>query len=227
MRHTMPENRQEPKRHSPKASRDGEPRIHPTAEVRDCTFGRFTIVGVRAVLAECDLGDYSYYSRGAEAIYTTVGKFTSIAANVRINALGHPMERVSQHNMTYRPNEYFVGAKIDKGFRELRQSKRVHIGHDVWIGHGVIVLPGVSIGDGSVIAAGAVVTKNVDPYSIVAGVPAKHIKWRFAKSIRTRMIKLAWWDWDHDRLAAAIPDMQQLSPKEFLDKYEVKLHPFS
>jgi phosphonate metabolism protein (transferase hexapeptide repeat family) len=209
----------EPKRFSQKASRDGAPRVHATAEVRDCVLGRFTIVGVRVVLAECELGDYSYFSRGAEAIYTTVGKFTSIASNVRINALGHPMERVSQHNITYRPNEYFVDAKIDKGFRSRRQEQRVIIGHDVWIGHGAIVLPGISIGHGAVVAAGAVVTKNVEPYAVVAGVPAKRIKWRFEKSIRERIIVLAWWDWEHDRLASAIADMQVLSVEDFVAKW--------
>jgi phosphonate metabolism protein (transferase hexapeptide repeat family) len=209
----------QPKRHSPKATRDGEPRVHPTAELRDCVLGRFTIVGVRVVLAECELGDYSYFSRGAEAIYTTVGKFTSIASNVRINALGHPMDRISQHNITYRPNEYFVDAKIDKGFRQLRKSKPVDIGHDVWIGHAAIILPGVTIGHGAVVAAGAVVTKNVEPYAIVAGVPAKRIKWRFPKSIRERIIKLAWWDWEHDRLALVVDDMRALEPNAFLKKY--------
>jgi phosphonate metabolism protein (transferase hexapeptide repeat family) len=210
----------EPRRHSPTASRDGSPRVHPTAEVRDCVLGRFTIVGVRVVLAECELGDYSYFSRGSEAIYTTVGKYTSIASNVRLNALGHPMERASQHNITYRPNEYFVGAKIDKGFRAVRQGQRVVIGHDVWIGHGVIVLPGISIGHGSVIAAGAVVTKDVEPYAVVAGVPAKRIKWRFDQTVRERMIALAWWDWSHDKLAGAIADMQTLSAMEFVEKWQ-------
>ena len=209
----------QPARHSSKASRDGSPRVHSTAEVRDCVLGRFTIIGVRVVLAECELGDYSYFSRGSEAIYTTVGKFTSIASNVRINALGHPMDRVSQHNITYRPNEYFVDSKIDKGFRELRQQKRVVIGHDVWIGHGAIILPGISIGHGSVIAAGAVVTKNVAPYAIVAGVPAKHIKWRFPKSIREKLLSLAWWDWDHDKLASAVEDMRVMTPRAFIEKW--------
>jgi phosphonate metabolism protein (transferase hexapeptide repeat family) len=209
----------EPQRHSPKSSRDSAPRVHSTAEVRACVLGRFTIIGVRVVLAECELGDYSYFSRGSEAIYATVGKFTSIASNVRINALGHPMERVCQHNITYRPNEYFEGAKIDKGFRELRQSKRVMIGHDVWIGHGAIVMPGISIGHGAVVAASAVVTKNIEAYAIVAGIPAKRIKWHFDKKTREKLIALAWWHWPHDKLAVAIPDMQTLSPEAFVDKW--------
>ena len=210
----------QPKRHSPKASRDGTPRVHASANLRDTTLGRFTDVAERVNLSECSVGDYSYFERGVEAIYTDIGKFCAIAANARINALNHPTDRVSQHKITYRPNEYFVGAKLDKEFRELRQSKRVTIGHDVWIGHGAVILPGLTIGHGAVIAAGAAVTKNVEPYAIVAGVPARRIKWRFAKSIRTRIIKIAWWDWDHDQLAEAVADLQKLSAKDFLARYE-------
>jgi phosphonate metabolism protein (transferase hexapeptide repeat family) len=209
----------EPVRHSPKASRDGAPRVHASSQLRDCVLGKFTDVGERVIMAECELGDYSYIERNAEAIYTEIGKFCAIAANARINALNHPMERVSQHKITYRPNEYFVGAKIDKGFREQRQQKRVVIGHDVWIGHAAIILPGISVGHGAVIAAGAVVTKDVEPYAVVAGVPARLIKWRFPKSIRTQMIKLAWWDWEHDKLAGAVEDMRALSPKECIEKW--------
>ncbi len=210
---------QQPRRHSPKATRDGTPRVHASASLRDCTLGAFVDVAERVSLAECDVGPYSYFERGVEAIYTSFGKFCAVAANARINALNHPTARISQHKITYRANEYFLDAKIDKGFREQRQSKRVVIGHDVWIGHGAIVMPGVSIGHGAVIAAGAIVTKDVEPFAIVAGVPAKRLKWRFPKPIRTRIIALGWWDWEHDRLAAAIADMQALTAVEFLKRH--------
>ena len=210
----------EPKRHSPSASRGGEPRVHGSVSLRNATLGNFTELKERVQFWDSDLGDYSYIERHSEVIYARIGKFCAIASDVRINALDHPMERISQHKITYRPNEYFTGAKLDKAFRESRTSAVVEIGHDVWIGHGAIIMPGVRIGHGAVIAAGAVVTKDIAPHAIVAGVPATFLKWRFAPEISTRIIALAWWDWDHDRLAKAVDDMRALSVEEFLDRYE-------
>ncbi len=194
--------------------------MHASAELRDCVLGQFTDVAARVVMAECELGDYSYVERGAEAIYTKIGKFCAIASNTRINALSHPIDRISQHKITYRPNEYFLFTQVDKEFRDARRHAVVEIGHDVWIGHGAIVLPDVVIGTGAVIAAGAVVTKNVAAYDVVGGVPARHIKWRFVKSIRERITALAWWDWPHEKLGEAVADMRNLSAHDFLAKFE-------
>ncbi|MBI2720141.1 MAG: antibiotic acetyltransferase [Rhizobiales bacterium] len=209
-----------PKRHSKTASRDGEPAVHGSASLRNAKLGRFAELKERVQFWDSELGDYSYVERHSEVIYARIGKFCAIASEVRINALEHPMERVSQHKITYRPNEYFFGAKLDKPFRERRRAKMVEIGHDVWVGHGAIVMPGVRIGHGAVIAAGAVVTGEVPPYAIVAGVPARFLRWRFAPEISERITSLAWWDWDHDRLAKAIADMQALTAAEFVAKYQ-------
>ncbi len=202
------------------ATRDGAPHVHGSANLRDAKLGRFTEVKERVQFSHAELGDYSYIERHAQVIYAKIGKFCAIAANACVNALEHPIDRVSQHKITYRPNEYFVGAKLDKSFRERRRTAIVGIGNDVWIGQGAIVMPGVQIGHGAVIAAGAVVTKDVSPYAIVAGVPASFLKWRFESKISERMIALAWWDWEHDRLAKAVADMQALSAEAFLEKYE-------
>jgi phosphonate metabolism protein (transferase hexapeptide repeat family) len=210
----------EPRSHSPSATRDGSPRVHGSVSLRNATLGRFTELKERVQFHDSALGDYSYVERHSEVIYSAIGKFCAIASDVRINALNHPMERISQHKITYRPNEYFAHARIDKGFREQRIAEAVSVGHDVWIGHGAIVLPGVRIGHGAVIAAGAVVTKDVSPHAVVAGVPARFLKWRFAPEISARIIALAWWDWEHDRLAKAVNDMRALSVEQFLEMYE-------
>jgi carbonic anhydrase/acetyltransferase-like protein (isoleucine patch superfamily) len=89
----------------------------------------------------------------------------------------------------------------------------------VWIGHGAIVLPGVTVGDGAVVAAGAVVTRNVEPYTIVAGVPARPIKRRFEPALAARLQALAWWDWPHDMLEASVEDFRALTPEAFVAKY--------
>lgn len=201
--------------------KDPTPKVHGSATVQDCTFGRFVVIGERVVMRDVTVGNYSYFERHGEAIYTDVGRFCSIAANVRINALEHPMERVTTHKVTYRPNEFFRFHGIDYGFRDRRRSKRVTIGHDVWIGHGAVVMSGVTIGTGAVVGANAVVTRDVDPYTIVVGMPAKPLRTRFEKAIIDRLLVLAWWDWPDERLHAAIADMQTLAIEDFLDKWEV------
>jgi phosphonate metabolism protein (transferase hexapeptide repeat family) len=200
--------------------RDPKPRIHQTAKLKDTKCGSFSDIGERVILRDVVLGDFSYLERHSEGIYADIGKFCSIASNVRINALEHPMERATTHKFTYRPNEYFFFHGIDQPFRARRQAKRVTIGHDVWIGQGAIIMPAVTIGNGAVIGANAVVTKDVPPYAVVAGVPAKFLRWRFSEAVIKRLQDLKWWDWSHETLANAVPDFQSLSIEEFLDKWE-------
>jgi phosphonate metabolism protein (transferase hexapeptide repeat family) len=199
---------------------DPQPRIHTTAELKQSRLGRHVTIGERCILREVTVGDFSYFERHGEAIYATIGKFCSIAASVRINALEHPMGRVTTHKVTYRPNEYFKFLGVDQGWREHRRGKAVSIGHDVWIGHGAVILPGVTIGTGAVIGANAVVRRDVEPYAIVGGVPAKPIRQRFSDTVIARLLDLQWWDWPEDKLYRAIPDMQSLEIEAFLQKWE-------
>ncbi len=200
--------------------KDPQPRIHSTAELKGCRLGRYAVIGERVILRQVSVGDFSYFERHAEAIYANIGKFCSIAANSRINALEHPMERLTTHKVSYRPNEYFRFLGVDAAFRERRQAKKVVIGHDVWIGHGAVVMPGISIGNGAVVGANAVVTQDVAAYAIVAGVPARPVRRRFSEEVAARIDALAWWDWTPEKLAQAIPDMQALPIEAFLDRWE-------
>lgn len=198
---------------------DPEPRIHASAQLKACRLGRYAAVGERVVLREVALGDFSYFERNAEAIYADIGRFCSIASNTRINALAHPVERVTTHKVSYRPNEYFRYRGVDAGFRETRRQARVAIGHDVWIGHGAVVMPGVTIGNGAVVGANAVVTHDVAPYAIVAGVPARQLRMRFADATVARLEMLCWWDWPLETLFEALPDMQAMDIDAFVEKW--------
>jgi phosphonate metabolism protein (transferase hexapeptide repeat family) len=196
------------------------PLIHPTADVGDCTLGAYTEVGARTVLLEVTLGDYSYVVNDSSIVYTTIGKFCSIAAMTRINPGNHPMWGASQSHFSYRASAYFPGESDDAAFFDWRRSHHVDIGHDVWIGHGAVILPGRRIGIGAVVAAGAIVTKDVAPYAIVAGNPARVIRQRFPDHVAERLQALAWWDWSHEQLRVALPDFRTLPVETFIEKLE-------
>jgi phosphonate metabolism protein (transferase hexapeptide repeat family) len=197
-----------------------QPLVDPTAEITASSLGRYTEIDERCAINESTIGDYSYLIRECEVWAATIGKFVNIASHVRINATNHPTWRATQHHFTYRANDYWPDADREEEFFAWRRDNRVIIGHDVWIGHGATILPGVTVGNGAVIGSGAVVTKDVEPYTIVGGVPAKLIKRRFPVEIGERLDQLAWWDWDHISLRAALNDFRNLSIEQFLDKYE-------
>ena len=197
-----------------------QPTIDPSAKLHETRLGAYTEVGARTILNEVTMGDYSYVVNDAQITYTTIGKFCSIAAMTRINPGNHPMHRATQAHFTYRSSAYFPGESDDTDFFDWRRQHHVHIGHDVWIGHGAIVLPGRKIGTGAVIAAGAIVTKEVAPYTIVGGNPARVIKRRFPEAVAERLTELQWWDWDHETLRRALPDFRKLDVEAFLEKYQ-------
>ena len=196
------------------------PLVHPTADVRNTALGRYTEIYERCTIADSAIGDYSYVVRDGEIWCATIGKFVNIASHARINAPNHPTWRATLHHFTYRAENYWPDAEAEAGFFEWRREHAVTIGHDVWLGHGVTILPGVRVGNGAVIGAGAVVSRDVEPYTIVAGVPAKPIRRRFSEDIAARLEALAWWDWSHARLRASLEDFRALPIEAFLDRHE-------
>ena len=196
-----------------------DPLVDPTAEIKASTLGAYTEVGARTKLLEVEVGDYSYVVNDSDIAYAKIGKFTSVAAMTRINPGNHPMLRPSQSHFTYRASAYFAEESDDEAFFAWRRSHQVTIGHDVWIGHGAIVLPGRHIGTGAIVGAGAVVTKDVPAYAIVVGNPAHIVRQRFREDVAVGLQALAWWDWPHARLHAALEDFRGLRVEDFIAKY--------
>ena len=196
------------------------PRIEADCDISGSEFGRYCEVKKGGRVAYSTFGDYSYCDRYCDIANATIGKFANIASFVRIGATDHPLDRASLHHFMYRSSDLWDDAKDDAAFFEHRRSRRTVIGHDTWIGHNAQIKPEITIGHGAVISSGAIVTKDVAPYTIVTGIPAKPLRLRQPPEIAERLIALAWWDWDHQTLRDRLDDFRSLKAEEFLDRYE-------
>lgn len=197
-----------------------QPEIDPTAVVRDSTFGRYTYLGPRSMVFSSELGDYGYAIGDNQIAHAIIGKFCNIATGVRINPSNHPWWRATLHHFTYRSASYGFHLPDDTEIFDWRRDDNVTIGPDVWIGHNAIIMPGVTIGIGAAIGSGAVVTKDVPPFAVVAGVPATVLRLRFETSTIEGLMRIAWWDWSHDALDAAVADFRALDARTFVEKYD-------
>lgn len=183
-----------------------EPTVHTGVSLAEVSLGAWTEVGEHSYLENVELGDYSYTGPYGFFQNTVIGKFANIAAQVRIGPTMHPMDRPTLHHFTYRRVMYGLGDRDDEEFFAWRRAQVARVGHDTWIGHGVVIMPGVTIGHGAAVGSGAVVTKDVAPYTVVAGVPARVIKRRFPEDVADRLLALAWWDWPHEALKERLAD---------------------
>jgi hypothetical protein len=197
-----------------------EPRIDPTARIIKSTLGEWTAVGARTLIQETVVGDYSYASNDCDIIYSQIGKFCSLASHVRINPGNHPLWRAALHHFTYRSRSYNLHSEDDREFFQWRRSHPVVLGDDVWVGHGAILLPGVKVGTGAVVGAGAVVTKDVLPFTIAVGVPARPLRRRVSPEVERALMRIRWWDWPHGKLAETLEDFRSLDVSAFAAKYD-------
>lgn len=195
------------------------PQLQPDVSLIDVTFGRYTEVGKGSRISQSHFGDYSYCDRYCDISNATIGKFANIASFVRIGATDHPLNRAALHHFMYRSADLWADATDDAAFFAQRLARRTYIGHDTWLGHACMIKPGITVGDGAVIGAGAIVTRDVAPYMIVAGNPARILRPRQPPLIAARLIALAWWDWDHACIRAALDDFRTLSAVDFLAAY--------
>lgn len=169
-----------------------------------------------------DIGAHTYVVSGRIAS-STIGRYCSIGPGVSIGGLGiHPTNFLSTAPAFY-SNISQTGFSYSKEKGNFKENSDVTIGNDVWIGANAVVLDGVNIGDGAVIAAGAVVVKNVEPYAIVGGVPARLLRYRFSPDICSRLIAIAWWNLPEVVLREALPCFICEVNVDILNELEKKL----
>lgn len=150
------------------------------------------------------------------SLMAEIGAFTSIAGNVTYSHGNHPLDTVSTHPAFYYQDFGLIDKDHQGIITGIPKNEKITIGHDVWIGRDVTILTGVTIGHGAVVAAGAVVTKDVPPYAVVGGVPAKLIRYRFDEDTIAALLKSAWWTWGDEKLRTYADDFSD--PTVFIKK---------
>jgi len=177
------------------------------------TFGVDSKVESGTTFIDSELGRHSFIGYDCNINNTAIGSFCSIASDINIGGTAHPVEFLST-SPVFLSHRDSVKAKFAR--HEFRDVPRTVIGHDVWIGQGAFIKAGVAIGSGAVVGMGSVVTKNVPDYAIVAGNPAKLIRYRFTAEVVEVLLAYKWWDFSPEKLERIGPYMK--NPRVLLEK---------
>jgi acetyltransferase-like isoleucine patch superfamily enzyme len=168
------------------------------SKISNSVFGNYNVVFNDVLMDSCTVGDHTYIQKRATIFNANIGKFCSIASGVSIGPGIHKMDGISTHPVFFLKNTPLKKIYSNKDL--FQSSKVTTIGNDVWIGERAILIDGITVGTGAIIAAGSVVTKDVEPYSVVGGVPAKHIKYRFGENEIKELLQSEWWNYPEDWL---------------------------
>ena len=160
----------------------------------DSQIGKYSHLFANCIVNHSSIGSYTYIGRDSLIQNTKIGNYCSISHEVICGLGRHPLDLFSTSPVFYRKNNPLYFQVVDKDMK-FEEYLPVNIGHDVWIGTRAIIMDGVTVGNGAVIAAGAVVTKDVPPYTVVGGVPAKIIKFRSERNSIAKQEKM-WWNYD-------------------------------
>ena len=168
-------------------------KIYSTSNITNTILKSWVVIFDKVILYNCEIGNHTYIQKNSRIFNASIGNFCSIASNVSIAPGLHLTTGVSLH-----PSFYLEDTPLAITFAKrdyFTVTKKVTIENDVWIGENVIILDGITIHTGAIVAAGSVVTKDVQPYSVVGGLPARHIKFRFDEETIKLLVKSHWWNY--------------------------------
>ena len=183
-------------------------------DIIDTTFEENGFVAHHVQMNDASMGNYSSIGRYTKVRCADIGKYCSISWDCTIGAVEHPLTRLSTVALTYKAEYGFIPEDIPFA------QKRTKIGNDVWIGCNVVIKSGVNVGDGAVIGGGSVCLKDVPPYAIVAGNPAKLIRYRIDERSIERLQKIQWWNWKHEDIKKYISLFEEDLNETIIDALE-------
>lgn len=192
--------------------------IREFSRVERCFFSEHCDIQRYAMIYDSKMGRYSYCGKNFVSWHCEIGSFCSISWNVSIGGANHDYQRVTTHAFLY-AKQFGLMGNHKEGYDRFKD--KCCVGNDVWIGANAIICRGVNVGDGAVIAAGAVVTKDVPPYAIVGGVPAKVIKFRFSQNIIKRLNSIKWWNFPIDFIKSNFDLFNSKIDDSIIDKLEI------